>query len=295
MRGGMSGSDVWRGEDAGGTPVVALKRWPAETTASRLLQVHAWMREAAHLPFVPDVVHAGDGSTVIEQEDRLWDATRWMEGQACVRASAEEVALACEAAASLHEVWSRHSQVAPSPGVRRRVEVLEEWPRLSRQRIEYADRELVALLGRADALVGRTAGKLLDELRPRQSLAVQVQPCLRDLRGDHVLFDAGRVAGVIDYGAMGIDSPALDLARLLGDLAGGDAELIAAGLNRYRVRRPNFDVSDEFVAQLERVGLICSLVGWRVRFSRRDAPEFNEEMRFRLTSLIARAELFQFI
>jgi Ser/Thr protein kinase RdoA (MazF antagonist) len=291
VRGGLSGSDVYCGEDAAGEPVVALKRWPVGTEEAHLLQIHAWMQEVVHLPFIPQMKQTLDGLSLDQHQDRLWDATQWLPGRPCVRASAAEVELACEAAAQLHEVWSRQSQIAQSPGVRRRVEVLQEWPSISSQRIELASESLSECMSRTDAVVNRVAGRLLMQLKPWQSQAVRMHPCIRDLRGDHVLFEHGRVAGVIDFGAMGIDTPTLDLARLLGDLAAGNEELMAAGLKKYRACRTGFDADDDLIALLERVGVICSLVGWRVRFSRRNAQEFTEEMKCRLAQLLARAEL----
>ena len=57
-----------------------------------------------------------------------------------------------------------------------------------------------------------------------------LQPCLCDVWHDHVLFEGDTVTGVIDYGGAKIDHVAVDLARLLGSMAGDKAKLRAAGL-----------------------------------------------------------------
>src|SRR5262245_3463347 len=74
VAGGFSGATVWRGEEANGRPRFALKAWPADgMTPARLAQIHGWMRLAAHLPFVPAVLAAVDGSTVVFEAGRVWE------------------------------------------------------------------------------------------------------------------------------------------------------------------------------------------------------------------------------
>ena len=75
-----------------------------------------------------------------------------------------------------------------------------------------------------------------------------LQPCLCDVWHDHVLFDGDRVTGLVDYGAVKIDHPAVDVARLLGSLVGDDAEGWAAGLTAYREVRP-FSAEEEELAR----------------------------------------------
>ena len=65
-----------------------------------------------------------------------------------------------------------------------------------------------------------------------------LQPCLCDVWHDHVLFDGDRVTGLVDYGAVKIDHPAVDVARLLGSLVEDDADGWAIGLTAYREVRP---------------------------------------------------------
>ena len=43
-----------------------------------------------------------------------------------------------------------------------------------------------------------------------------MQPCLRDIWHDHILFTGDEVTGLVDFGAIDIDTPATDLARLIG-------------------------------------------------------------------------------
>jgi homoserine kinase type II len=292
VSGGFSSADVWRGEDRLRIPRFALKRWPAETTSARLLKIHAWMNEGADLPFVPRVVTTLDGSTSVEDGKSLWDATNWLPGVPRIPAGKTEVESACESVAKLHKVWFPYHETAVCPGVLRRIEVLSQW--ISNPHASFASLEpgLTHHIQRAWEVVKRTAPIALETLTPWRNVPLHIQPCIRDLRGEHVLFEAGHVAGIVDYGAMDVDSPALDLARLLGDLAGENEGLFAHGLNKYREFQPNFDVNDRLLRHLDRAGVVCSLIGWFARLSNGRAQLSPENIARRMHHLIVRAEQF---
>jgi Ser/Thr protein kinase RdoA (MazF antagonist) len=67
---------------------------------------------------------------------------------------------------------------------------------------------------------------------------VPLQPCLRDIWHDHVLFQGDRVTGIVDLEAMRIDSVAIDVARLLGSLCPTDPSEYKFGLETYQDGRP---------------------------------------------------------
>jgi homoserine kinase type II len=73
---------------------------------------------------------------------------------------------------------------------------------------------------------------------PLASLSFSLQPCLRDVWHDHILFTGEQVTGMIDFGAMDIDTPACDVARLLGGLVGDDVTQRQIGLSAYDSVRP---------------------------------------------------------
>src|SRR5690606_27459615 len=60
-----------------------------------------------------------------------------------------------------------------------------------------------------------------------------LQPCLRDVHREHVLVSGERVTGIVDFGAMRVDTVATDLARLLGSMAIEDEALWAGGIAAY--------------------------------------------------------------
>ncbi|MDB5306517.1 MAG: hypothetical protein JWO38_719 [Gemmataceae bacterium] len=270
--GGFSGAVIWRGEDKSGKPVLALKAWPADgITADQLAEVHGWMTRAAHLPFVPAVLPARGGSTVVAEAGRVWDLTSWMPGFADFHThpTPARLANACAALARIHRAWApRPPASAPCPGVRRRLRALADWRALRPQLIDPAPlghMELDDALRRGAAAVDRLAPAAERALLPWAGRRVAVRPCLCDVRHDHVLYTADAVTGVIDYGAVKEDHVAVDLARLLGDLIGDDDEAFSAGLDAYRAAGGPLDLPAEFVRLLDRTGVVCAVVGWLVR------------------------------
>jgi homoserine kinase type II len=269
--GGFSGAHVWRGEDDRG-PVLALKAWPpGGITQEHLAAIHRLMTRAVHLPFVPVVIPASDGSTVVVAGGWVWDLCRWMPGTAGFHADPTPARLvnACAALARLHRAWRPAVPAwGPCPAVRRRLELLGRWRALSASRPAPAPQQhptLDAPLRRAWQVVAATADRAERSLQEADARAVPVQPCLCDVWGGHVLFSGDAVGGVIDYGAVKDDHVAVDLARLLGDLVEDDEGRFAAGLDAYRAAGGELDVPDGFVRLLDRTGAVCGAINWLVR------------------------------
>ena len=86
-------------------------------------------------------------------------------------------------------------------------------------------------------------------------------PVLRDARPDHFLFTEGRVTGLVDFGAMGIDPVSADLARLLGEWIGRDEALCAAALGAYAEVRPIAPIEHDLIAPFERSSALLAGAG----------------------------------
>ena len=95
------------------------------------------------------------------------------------------------------------------------------WPELANRSVDV----VVHFRAAADAVEA--------SLHEAARLSVPIQPCIRDIHREHVLFEDDRVTGIIDFGAMLPDSRAGDVARLLGSLAGDDRQLWEEGLAAY--------------------------------------------------------------
>jgi Ser/Thr protein kinase RdoA (MazF antagonist) len=295
VAGGFSGALVWRGDDPAGSPVVALKAWPTDYPAVRLKQIHFWMSQAEHLRFVPSVLRTTTRATFVEEAGRVWDVTRWMPGLPRSTPSEEEVTAACAAIAPLHRAWGDVAVRLPCPGVSNRLRVLREWhavPMTSEVTAGFLP-SLKSLLLRAADLARSTAPSAIRSLESWEAVTFRVQPCIRDLRSEHVLFTEAAVTGIVDYGAMAEDHPAVDLARLLGDYSAENEALFNVGLESYRSAGGEIDTPNEFVRILARTGALCSVVMWLLHLGvqRRTYPD-TLAVETRIRSLIQRIEHF---
>jgi Ser/Thr protein kinase RdoA (MazF antagonist) len=127
-------------------------------------------------------------------------------------------------------------------------------------------------------------------LAPWLSRAVPLQPCLCDIWHDHVLYEGDLVVGVIDFGAAKVDHVAVDLARLLGSVAGGDAALWSAGIQAYGRWRPLGAEEEALAAVLDETGVVVGLATW-LRWLYRDGRTFADRpaVAGRLADLLVRA------
>ena len=141
--------------------------------------------------------------------------------------------------------------------------------------------------------VNRLSWATATALEAWEKRPLRVKPCVRDLRGEHVLFTNAKVTGIIDYGAMAEDSPAVDLARFLGDVAGNNETRFAAGLRAYRDSGGELDIPDDFVRQLDRSGALGSAIIWIKRLCReRRAYPDATSLESRLALLLLRLQHF---
>lgn len=270
-RGGFSGADLWRVQTAG--EAFCLRAWPPDgPLPERLRDIHRWMWAAtsAGLEFVPVLLSNLRGTTVTEHASRLWEVTTWMPGRADFheRPTPGRLEAACVALARLHRAWAGLSAGAgPCPAVRRRLERWQAWAALAdsgwRPHWPAGSADPVCPWAeRAWAAVRAHSASIPPLLAPWSGRSLFLQPCLCDVWHDHVLFEGDRVTGLIDYGAAGVDHVAVDLARLLGSLAGDDGPLRAAGLGAYRRLRPLSAVDEALVTVLDRTGTLLGAANW---------------------------------
>jgi Ser/Thr protein kinase RdoA (MazF antagonist) len=261
-RGGFSGARLWRLETMAGA--FCLRAGAPTETRAHLQQRHALMARArtAGLMFVPAVLPA-EGGTVVEASGRCWEMMEWLPGQADFHTvpTSARLRAAASALAQLHRAWQgQAASFGPPPAIARRLEatrlVLPDAPALPRHPL------LDPLRERIRRSLARRLPEVLDLLREWEGFCCPLQPCLRDVWHDHLLFEGDILTGLVDYAGAGPDGVAADLARMLGSLVGDDEDRWRDALEAYRAHRPLSGDEERLAHVLDRTGVIAGLCNW---------------------------------
>lgn len=269
---GLSGAEIFRTSSPLGR--FALRCWPSEhPTDERLRSIHRLLTQAHErgCNFVPIPITSLSGETFIEFADRRWQLEPWMPGEPETVGAPrrKRITAALDALARLHRALDADTQhkhsAGPSPGLAERVRVLEGCLNgdLHRVRSTLAEALRSGWHDRAERyfkLFERGAPATYKLLCRSAKFEYRLQPVVRDVHREHILFTGDTVTGIIDFGAMSIDNPAVDLARLLGSYEIDDAEERSALLVDYSP----YLLSDELQAieAFDRSGALLSPFRW---------------------------------
>jgi Ser/Thr protein kinase RdoA (MazF antagonist) len=277
--GGGSGAKLWRFQSGLGDLVA--RAWPIDGPGPAVLgRIHSWLARLADLDFVPVPLTTLDGRTLISIHGQHWEITPWQSGKAEESHPPELIRFraAFAALAAVHQRLAFESVEAPSPGLQARLKEAEDLLASGLNRLERAIRlvptdPVTASAVRWLALARDGLPGLVDRLRRAVPIPLPLQPTLRDARPEHFLFDGDRLTGLVDFGAMGVDSTASDLARLLSDWVGNDRLATAAALDTYTAIRPLAG------PEIERIETFAESAAWLgpARWAR---WHFLEERRF---------------
>lgn len=281
--GGFSGARFWRVETPRGP--FCLRCWPAEYPKAGDLQfIHAVLRHAAENGFdlaaVP--LENSAGATFVQHAGHLWELTRWLPGRpdTSIPSAKKRVTAALECLARFHRVagqfrWTQTDSprdlcpaVGLSPGIRRRRLILQDWmagraaelrkaigPKFRWPEMAHRANRLLESLPKWGPAVAEVLAKC-------ESCEVPLQPCLRDVWSDHVLFQGDLVTGLIDFGSMGVDNIACDVARLLGSLARDSSDLWQAGIGAYTNVRELSQQELGLVRAFDLSGTLLGMFNW---------------------------------
>ena len=314
--GGMSGAQFWR--ISGSQGLYVLRRWPGEhPTSEQLRFIHGVLGHAAHkgVSFLPLPIATTDGRTFVTYDGHLWELAPWLPGAADYgqAPSPEKLQNALAALAKFHAATADYNlcvghqaeyaavplaaHTGPCPGIVRRLERLHalhtsgtgelqraipaagDWPELAR-----TAKSFVALLPRAVPLA-------IGLLAPLCDMSFALQPCLRDVWHDHVLFVGNDVTGLIDFGALAIDAPVVDVSRLLGSLAVDNADDRQRGLAAYAAIRPLTSGELRAVAALDAGSTVLAGCNW-IRWIGVENRQFENRLQVeqRMALLLRRLE-----
>ena len=163
-------------------------------------------------------------------------------------------------------------------------------PNLAVMRRRLGGRSPVA--NRIMAAFERCAPCVAEGLRSAARTPVPLQPCLRDVWHDHVLFQGDKVTGMIDPSAARTDTVAADIARLAGSLIGDDRAAWDFALDAYRSVAPLSDTEARLVGVLDRSGVLLSGMIWleRAEFWQAQPSESQVRILNRVERIAQRAE-----
>jgi Ser/Thr protein kinase RdoA (MazF antagonist) len=284
--GGFSGAIFWRLTTPKGR--LCVRRWPRQhPTPDRLREIHAVLIRASDrgCAGIPRPLVTRNGDSFIEHDGHLWELAPWLPGEADYRARPTESRLraAMRALANFHLAAAPAERVSVevSPGIAARIERLQSLAGggLDRLRQDTARRG-----GHWPALAER--GRRLFELFAAAAPGVErrlihscskqtaLQPCIRDVWHDHVLFQEDTVTGLIDFGALRTDNVATDIARLLGSLVGDERHGWEVGLAAYGDLRPLSTEERDLVRAFDESAVLMSGLSW-VEWVFRDGRAFD--------------------
>jgi hypothetical protein len=244
--GGFSGARLWRYHAEHGEFVV--RSWPMEGPGrGHIEQVHHWLSLTTALPFIPVPIRDRTGRTVQQWQGSFWEIAPWLAGSADTSRPPKtlRVRLAFAGLAAFHQQLACEEIESYSAGLRQRQDEIGRLVGSGFDLLEstIGEREGSRLSNGAKAiqwlaLARQIAPAVIERLSRESGRLMRVQPVIRDARPEHFLFDLDRLSGLVDFGAMGVESVAADLARLTGEWFDGDPELHREGLRAYESIRP---------------------------------------------------------
>ncbi len=283
--GGFSGARLWRLSTARGR--LSLRRWPAEhPDETRLGWIQSVVTHVGREGFelLPEPVKARNGDTVIRYDGHLWELATWLPGVADYwkdrrpeklhsaavalarfHRAAESFRLAC----GKPQPSSFLDSPAPSPGIRDRRDFVQ---RLRDGKLAEIKTAITANHAAMERLV-RPGMELLARIEPHlvalqnqldesSRIETSLQPCLRDVWHDHVLFVGDQVSGIVDMGAVAIESVAADAARLFGSLCGNDRAEWSHAIESYESVRPFSEAEHKLIPAFDLAQRLLAGVKW---------------------------------
>lgn len=280
-REGFSGASLWRIEAAGG--LFALRAVPADQIdQDRELGLHALLAHIHHrgVRQVPVPIAARNGSTLVSGCGGVWQLEPWMPGSAergmpneqRLQAAMRSLAAWHRAAASfepnkIQATWFFQAASRPSPGIEDRIKLIAHWDAATCERVRIhlnsiAWPEFQQTGLRILQCFLQAAPVIVNELRLVREVRVPLQPCLRDVWSDHVLFTGDEVTGLIDAHACRSDNVATDVARLLGSFVGDDSAAREFAIDAYQRTRPLTTDESVLLELFDRSSVLLSGMTW---------------------------------
>jgi len=279
---GFSGAKIWR--VAFSTGYFALRRWPNPSMpVERMIGLHRLLEHLVTngLTFVASPLKNRNGETLINRFGHFWQLEPWLQGEPCTEAANSPIRLrnAMKALSIWHRVarsyspdsrvlrWFGSNSNSPSPAVLERLARLESitnelLSQIKQGILQSTDADVQCVGERLWQLFQTHQHSVKRQLKSLQSVAFSIQPCLRDIWNDHVLYTNNEVTGIIDPSACRSENVTTDLARLIGSFVGDDRKLWDSALEEYQRDRPLSLTELSLLNALDRSGVLLSSWTW---------------------------------
>lgn len=309
VAGGFSGADVYRIR-CEVSQNFCLRRWPMRRTSpARVIAIHDVLVKARErgISVVPVPLTSTSGSTLVDVDGSFWQLEPWMPGVADFMSAANDDRLksAMTHLARFHHAirdwdpgsgvqqWFQAATLAPSPTIRLRLQMIADYATsidlLESALSQESEPRFQTAGNRVLAWFRRSKNSVVSDLKSIAEMPVPLQPCLRDLWHDHLLFRGNELSGLIDSGAMATDSVACDLSRLLGSLFGSDVSSWHRAIEHYEGVRPMSDAEHRLLAPLDRSAVLLSGMTWlKRRYILRNTPNDLSRICERMETIAAR-------
>jgi len=297
--GGFSGARFWK--ITVGTTEYCLRRWPnnkpTRSQADVIYPTLEYVRRHSDLPlaFPIQTVH---GEPMGRADNAHWELSLWMLGApiAETEINDEQLRAAARTLAEFHDTTSSLSeQQHASSAVDFRCNMIDRlWATQFEQLQATQDVAGIVDSGVKKVLLDQfryQAHTLRQQLELLRSVPVLQIPILGDIWSDHVLFNNDEVSGIVDFGAMKVESPCLDIARLFGSYADYSSEALRRGISYYGEFRELNDLDLSLIELYDRGYVILAGMQWLIWIELEQRKFLdNEAVRQRLHRLVRRCD-----
>jgi Ser/Thr protein kinase RdoA (MazF antagonist) len=223
---GLSNASVYKIQTSRGT--YALKQFSnADFAWEKLHRIHHFQKTIVNGGFeqAPRILDWPNSHSLFEDEDCWWELSTWKPGESISTIGASSTAQlrnAMQILAKLHALSKPICSMSQqSPGLEFRLHsLMQPVLNLEDRRVQEIRRD--PQLEQLIVAIDRHSRFRLHDLKTGiLQLARHEWHCqwiVRDIWRAHVLFEGDQVTGVIDFAAAAVDTPLLDLTRLLGTL-----------------------------------------------------------------------------
>ncbi|MBL4884981.1 MAG: phosphotransferase [Planctomycetaceae bacterium] len=315
---GFSGAAIYR--FTANSCDYALRVWPTSESSAAKLEAMTRLLEDLHrngISYVAAAVRKQDGTVAtVSRSGSLIHIEPWLPGKpedslyfsALKQENAmQSLARWHQAAAhhlpdSQHLDWIRPAHSGRSPGLAHRKIKLEQYLKkgilTENQKLQISPKS-ADFHHRLQICFQAHAASLWSQLQQATQQALPLQPVLRDVWRDHVLFTGDEVTGIIDPAAFGTDSVVTDITRLLGSIAGNNWELWDKALTSYHTSRPLSQIERNVVGIFDLSNLLLSAIGCFERYltvisNPADFPvDSSDRLSGRLAEYLSRLEYYR--